>query len=63
MRGYEEARQGQRAARYAGEEDVGGVEGGNLWEDLLDQVVDSLGVGDAVVTLEAGRPASALAPK
>lgn len=54
VRGDEEARQRERAAGHAREEDVGRVERDHLREDLLHEVVDSLHVGDAVGSVEAG---------
>lgn len=61
--GDEEAREGEGTARDAGEEDVGRVEGHHLWEDLLYQVVDGLGMGDTVGTAETLRLAGGLTPE
>lgn len=61
--GDEEAREREGAAGHARHEDVGGVERHHLREDLLHQVVDCLGVGDAVHTRQALGLALGLAPE
>lgn len=63
VRRDEEAREREGAAGHARHEDVGGVERDHLWKNLLHQVVDCLGVGDAVHTRQALGLALGLAPK
>ena len=61
--GHEEAAQSERATRHTGEEHIRGVEGDNLRQYRLNEVVDGLRVLNAVWAREALGLALALSPE